>query len=119
MPNSSCIIFINTENKISQQQESNIVESVTEDTKVTEEQTAPVSASKQVKDETNLLQENLLSSAIAEEVPKVAKKEENKQEKKSPETTEVKLESEVDIEQIDMSGIFKQQFLKPLFSTSF
>lgn len=66
----------------------------------------PVSASKQVKDETNLLQENL-SSAVAEELPKVAKKEENKQEKKPTETTEVKLESEVD-EQIDMSGIVKQ-----------
>ncbi|XP_032680297.1 MAP7 domain-containing protein 1-like isoform X10 [Odontomachus brunneus] len=85
-----------------QQQESNIVEPVTENTKVTEEQTMLVSASKQVKDETNLLQENL-SSAVAEELPKVTKKEENKQEKKPTETTEVKLESEVD-EQIDMSA---------------
>lgn len=49
------------------------------------------------------MQENL-SGAIAEEPPKVAKKEENKQEKKSPETTEIKLESEVD-EQVDMSGM--------------
>lgn len=62
-----------------------------------------MSASKQVKDEANLMQENL-SGAIAEEPPKVAKKEENKQEKKSPETTEIKLESEVD-EQVDMSGM--------------
>lgn len=60
-----------------------------------------MSASKQVKDETNLMQENL-SGAITEE-PKVVKKEENKQEKKSPETIETKLEGEVD-EQIDMSG---------------
>lgn len=59
-------------------------------------------ASKQVKDETNLMQENL-SGAIAEE-PKIAKKEENKQEKKSPEMTEIKLESEMD-EQVDMSGM--------------
>jgi len=61
-----------------------------------------VLASKQVKDETNLMQENL-SGAIAEE-PKIAKKEENKQEKKSPEMTEIKLEGEMD-EQIDMSGM--------------
>jgi len=61
-----------------------------------------VLASKQVKDETNLMQENL-SGAIAEE-PKIAKKEENKQEKKSPEMTEIKLESEMD-EQVDMSGM--------------
>ena len=59
-------------------------------------------ASKQVKDETNLMQENL-SGAIAEE-PKIAKKEENKQEKKSPEMTEIKLEGEMD-EQVDMSGM--------------
>ncbi|EFN78890.1 hypothetical protein EAI_02300 [Harpegnathos saltator] len=85
-----------------QQQESNIAESVIEDTKVVEEQTVPVSASKQVKDETNLLQENLLST-VAEEPPKVAKKEENKQEKKPTETTEVKSENEMD-EQVDMSA---------------
>lgn len=69
----------------------------------------PVSASKQVKDETNLMQENL-SGAIAEEPSKVAKKEENKQEKKSPET-EIKLESETD-EQIDMSGMINRNFIE-------
>lgn len=69
-----------------------------------------MSASKQVKDETNLMQENL-SGAIAEEPPKVAKKEENKQEKKSPETTEIKLgEGEVD-EQVDMSGMWLIEIL--------
>lgn len=66
-----------------------------------------MSASKQVKDETNLMQENL-SGAIAEE-PKVAKKEENKQEKKSPEMIETKLEGEVD-EQVDMSGMINRNF---------
>lgn len=69
----------------------------------------PVSANKQVKDETNLLQENL-SSTVAEEPPKVAKKEENKQEKKPTETTEVKFD-EVD-EQIDMSGILRRQLVE-------
>lgn len=76
----------------------------------------PVSASKQVKDETNLLQENL-SNTVAEEPPKVTKKEENKQEKKPTETTEIKPESEVD-EQIDMSGTFRRQFRERLFSAS-
>ncbi|XP_014476827.1 PREDICTED: ensconsin-like isoform X9 [Dinoponera quadriceps] len=85
-----------------QPQESNIIESITEDTKMAEEQSVPVSASKQVKDETNLLQENLLS-AVTEEPPKAVKKEENKQEKKPTEISEVKPESEVD-EQIDMSA---------------
>lgn len=99
--------------KILQQQELNIAESVVEDTKVAEEQTMPVSANKQVKDETNLLQENL-SSTVAEEPPKVAKKEENKQEKKPTETTEVKFEGEVD-EQIDMSGILRRQLVERLF----
>ncbi|XP_024869943.1 ensconsin-like isoform X25 [Temnothorax curvispinosus] len=80
-------------------QEANVVESLTNDVKVAME---PVSASKQVKDETNLMQENL-SGAIAEEPSKVVKKEENKQEKKSPEMTETKLEGEVD-EQVDMSA---------------
>ncbi|XP_071642621.1 uncharacterized protein [Temnothorax longispinosus] len=80
-------------------QEANVVESITNDVKVAME---PVSASKQVKDETNLMQENL-SGAIAEEPSKVVKKEENKQEKKSPEMTETKLEGEVD-EQVDMSA---------------
>lgn len=75
------------------------MESITNDTKTTE----PVLASKQVKDETNLMQENL-SGAIAEESPKITKKEENKQEKKSPEMTETKLEGETD-EQVDMSGM--------------
>lgn len=56
------------------------------------------------------MQENL-SGAIAEEPPKVAKKEENKQEKKSPETTEIKLESEVD-EQVDMSGMINWNFIE-------
>lgn len=70
----------------------------------------PVSANKQVKDETNLLQENL-SSTVTEEPPKVAKKEENKQEKKPTETTEVKFEGEVD-EQIDMSGILRRQLVE-------
>ncbi|KAL0115295.1 hypothetical protein PUN28_010678 [Cardiocondyla obscurior] len=79
-------------------QETNIVESVANDTKVTAE---PVLASKQVKDETNLMQE--ISSDAIEEPAKVAKKEDNKQEKKSPEVTEVKLESEGD-EQMDMSA---------------
>lgn len=68
-----------------------------------------MSASKQVKDETNLIQENL-SDAIAEE-PKVAKKEENKQEKKSPEMTEIKLEGEMD-EQVDMSGMINRNFIE-------
>ncbi|XP_018405026.1 PREDICTED: stress response protein NST1 isoform X3 [Cyphomyrmex costatus] len=80
-------------------QEANVVESITNNTKIA---TEPVLASKQVKDETNLMQENL-SGAIAEEPPKVVKKEENKQEKKSPEITEIKLEGEAD-EQIDMSA---------------
>ncbi|XP_018344034.1 PREDICTED: stress response protein NST1-like isoform X6 [Trachymyrmex septentrionalis] len=84
-------------------QEANIVESITNDTKIG---TEPVSASKQVKDETNLMQENL-SGAIAEEPSKITKKEENKQEnkqeKKSPEMTEIKLEGETD-EQVDMSA---------------
>lgn len=79
-----------------------------------------MSASKQVKDETNLLQENL-SSAVAEEPPKVTKKEENKQEKKPTDTTEVKPESEVD-EQIDMSGMSQtkicQTIINPEFTTS-
>lgn len=88
----------------------NIAESVVEDTKVAEEHTMPVPANKQVKDETNLLQENL-SSTVAEEPPKVAKKEENKQEKKP---TEVKFEGEVD-EQIDMSGILRRQLVERLF----
>lgn len=70
----------------------------------------PVSASKQVKDETNLMQENL-SGAIAEEPSKVVKKEENKQEKKSPEMTEIKLEGEVD-EQVDMSGMINRSFIE-------
>jgi len=52
------------------------------------------------------MQENL-SGAIVEEPPKVAKKEENKQEKKSPEMTEVKLEGETD-EQVDMSGMINE-----------
>lgn len=66
-----------------------------------------MSASKQVKDETNLMQENL-SGAIAEE-PKVAK--ENKQEKKSPEMIEMKLEGEAD-EQVDMSGMVNRNFIE-------
>lgn len=70
----------------------------------------PVSASKQVKDETNLIQENLLG-AIAKEPLKVAKKEENKQEKKSPEMIETKLESEAD-EQVDMSGMINRNFIE-------
>lgn len=70
----------------------------------------PVSASKQVKDETNLMQENLWG-AIAEEPAKVAKKEENKQEKKSPEMTETKLEGEAD-EQVDMSGMINRNFIE-------
>jgi len=72
-----------------------------------------VLASKQVKDETNLMQENL-SSDITEE-SKVIKKEENKQEKKSPETVEAKPENEMD-EQVDMSGIFNRKFLSRLNS---
>ncbi|XP_029674733.1 zinc finger CCCH domain-containing protein 13-like isoform X27 [Formica exsecta] len=80
-------------------QEANIVESMTNDMKVAME---PVSASKQVKDETNLMQENL-SDVIMEEPPKITKKEENKQEKKSTETTETKPEGEMD-DQIDMSA---------------
>lgn len=70
------------------------------DTKVA---TEPVSTNKQVKDETNLMQENL-SDVIVEESPKIAKKEENKQEKKSTETSEAKPDGELD-EQIDMSGM--------------
>lgn len=72
---------------------------MTNDTKVV---TEPVSTNKQVKDETNLMQENL--SDVIEESSKIAKKEENKQEKKSTETTETKPEGEMD-EQIDMSGM--------------
>lgn len=55
------------------------------------------------------MQENL-SDAIAEE-PKVVKKEENKQEKKSPEMTEIKLEGEAD-EQVDMSGMINRNFIE-------
>lgn len=89
---------------------------MTNDTKVAME---PVSASKQVKDETNLMQENL-SDVIMEEPPKISKKEENKQEKKSTETTEIKSEGEMD-EQIDMSGMTNQNFIEVerLFVTSF
>jgi len=57
-----------------------------------------VSTSKQVKEEANLMQENL-SSVVTEESLKIA----NKQEKKLIETIEVKPESEMD-DQIDMSG---------------
>ncbi|XP_011251300.1 ensconsin isoform X24 [Camponotus floridanus] len=80
-------------------QEANVAESTINDTKVTME---PVSTSKQVKDETNLMQENL-SDVIMEEPPKIVKKEENKQEKKPTETIETKPESEMD-EQVDMSA---------------
>lgn len=66
----------------------------------------PVSANKQVKDETNLMHENL-SDVIMEEPSKIVKKEE----KKSTETTETKLESEMD-EQVDMSGMIDQNFIK-------
>lgn len=51
------------------------------------------------------MQENL-SGAIAEEPTKVTKKEE----KKSPEITEIKLEDEMD-EQVDMSGMIKWNFV--------
>lgn len=89
---------------------------MTNDMKVAME---PVSASKQVKDETNLMQENL-SDVIMEEPPKITKKEENKQEKKSTETTETKPEGEMD-DQIDMSGMINQNFIEVerLFVTSF
>ncbi|XP_070158604.1 ensconsin isoform X26 [Polyergus mexicanus] len=80
-------------------QEANIVESMTNDMKVAME---PVSASKQVKDETNLMQENL-PDVIMEEQPKITKREENKQEKRSTDTTETKPDGEMD-EQIDMSA---------------
>lgn len=63
-----------------------------------------MSASKQVKDETNLMQENLSSDNTEES--KVVKKEENKQEKKSPETVEAKFDAELD-EQVDMSGMIE------------
>lgn len=66
----------------------------------------PVSGNKQVKDETNLMHENL-SDVIMEEPSKIVKKEE----KKSTETTETKLESEMD-EQVDMSGMIDQNFIK-------
>lgn len=75
------------------------------DTKVAME---PVSTSKQVKDETNLMQENL-SDVIMEEPPKIVKKEENKQEKKPTEMIETKPEGEID-EQIDMSGMINQNY---------
>lgn len=89
---------------------------MTNDMKVAME---PVLASKQVKDETNLMQENL-SDVIMEEPPKITKKEENKQEKKSTETTETKPEVEMD-DQIDMSGMINQNFIEVerLFVTSF
>lgn len=45
-----------------------------------------------------------LSSTMTEETTKVVKKEENKQEKKSAETIEIKPEGE--IEEVDMSGMF-------------
>lgn len=77
---------------------------MTNDTKIAMES---VSASKQVKDETNLMPENL-SDVIMEEPSKIIKKEENKQEKKSTETTETKSEGEMD-EQIDMSGMTKSK----------
>jgi len=57
-----------------------------------------VSTSKQVKEETNLMQENL-SSVATDEPLKIA----NKQEKKLIETIEMKSEGEID-DQIDMSG---------------
>lgn len=69
----------------------------------------PAPASKQVKDETNLMQENL-SSAVAEE-PKPVKKEETKQkqeEKKSTEVNEVKV-PESEIEEVDMSGMLSSE----------
>lgn len=69
-----------------------------------------MSASKQVKDETNLMQENL-SGAIAEEPAKVTKKEE----KKSPEMAEIKLEDEMD-EQVDMSGMINRNFVQERLS---
>lgn len=58
------------------------------------------------------MQETLLSS-VTEETPKVPGKEENKQEKKSTETIETKPESELlDMEQIDMSGMFDRNFVE-------
>lgn len=68
----------------------------------------PVSTSKKVKDETNLMQENL-PDVIMEEPPKIVKKEENKQEKKPTETIETKPEGEMD-EQVDMSGMINQNY---------
>jgi len=68
---------------------------VTNETKIAAE---PVSTSKQVKEETNLMQENL-SSVMTEEPLKIA----NKQEKKLIETIEMKPEGEMD-DQVDMSG---------------
>lgn len=63
-----------------------------------------MSTSKQAKEETNLMQENLSSSGVVtEEASKTTKKEENKQEKKLMETTEMKLEGEAD-DQMEMSG---------------
>ncbi|XP_026830041.1 ensconsin isoform X12 [Ooceraea biroi] len=87
--------------KTQQQQEANIAaESIITETKVAAE---PVSTSKQVKDETNLMQENLSSGNVVVEEPSKTKKEENKQEKKLIETVEVKPEGEMD-DQIDMSA---------------
>ncbi|KAH0951102.1 hypothetical protein HN011_002886, partial [Eciton burchellii] len=81
--------------KMQQQQEVNIIEFVTNETKIAAE---PVSTSKQVKEETNLMQENL-SSVMTEEPLKIA----NKQEKKLIETIEMKPEGEMD-DQVDMSA---------------
>lgn len=76
---------------------------------MTADQGVPAPASKQVKDETNLMQENL-SSVVAEE-PKAVKKEETKQkqeEKKSTEMNEVKV-PESEIEEVDMSGMLSSE----------
>jgi len=72
-----------------------MTEFVTNETKIAAES---VSTSKQVKEETNLMQENL-SSVVTDEPLKIA----NKQEKKLIETIEMKPEGEID-DQIDMSG---------------
>lgn len=89
--------------------ETNVAESASNDVKVpvvTAEQTVPVSESKRVKDETNLIQENL-SNIVVDASSKVAKKENNKQEKKLTETNEAKNEIEID-EQVDMTGVYSK-----------
>lgn len=86
------------------QQEISAAEQETEEAKkpaVIEQPNSAAPVSKQAKDESNLNQE-IQPTVPAQETPKTAKKEDNKQEKKAVEV-EAKSENNVE-EQIDMSG---------------